>query len=55
MLNKKNFIIDYKNKKPNNFKKYKIGIIGAGNIVENSHQITLLSIVDLIKENKIKK
>ena len=25
------------------------------NVVENSHQITLLSIVDLIKENKIKK
>ena len=31
------FNILYKNEKPENFDKFKIGIIGAGNIVENSH------------------
>ena len=29
--------IDYKNLKPKNYKKFNIGIIGAGNIIENSH------------------
>ena len=29
--------INYKNKKPKNFKNFNIGIIGAGNIIENSH------------------
>ena len=32
-----NFDIEYKIPKPKNYKKYNIGIIGAGNIVENSH------------------
>ena len=32
-----NFNIEYKITKPKNYKKYNIGIIGAGNIVENSH------------------
>ncbi len=31
------FNILYKNKKPKSFDKYKIGIIGAGNIIENAH------------------
>ena len=34
---KNNFEIDYKISKPKNYKNYNIGIIGAGNIVENSH------------------
>ena len=55
MLNTKNFIIDYKNKKPNNFKKYKIGIIGAGNIVENSHlpiyEAEKLNIINIFDTN----
>ncbi len=37
MTLEKNFKLDYKIKKPKNFDKYKIGIIGAGNIVETSH------------------
>ena len=34
---KDNFDIKYKNVRPANYKKYNIAIIGAGNIVENSH------------------
>jgi len=37
-----NFDIEYKIPKPKNYKKYNIGIIGAGNIVENSHLPTYL-------------
>ena len=37
MILNKDFKISYKNLKPNNYNKYKIGIIGAGNIVETSH------------------
>ena len=37
MILNKDFKISYKNIKPNNYYKYKIGIIGAGNIVETSH------------------
>ena len=37
-----NFEIEYKVPKPKNYKKYNIGIIGAGNIVENSHLPTYL-------------
>ena len=32
-----NFEIEYKIQKPKNYKRYNIGIIGAGHIVENSH------------------
>ena len=32
-----NLKINYLNKKPKNFNHFNIGIIGAGNIVENSH------------------
>ena len=39
------FNIIYKNVRPNNSDQFKIGIIGAGNIVENSHLPTY------IKEN----
>lgn len=39
---KNNFDIKYKIPKPENYKKYNIGIIGAGNIVENSHLPTYL-------------
>ena len=38
-----NFDINYKIPKPKNYKKYNIGIIGAGNIVENSHLPTYLA------------
>ena len=34
---KNDFDIKYKNIRPANYKNYNIGIIGAGNIVENSH------------------
>jgi predicted dehydrogenase len=37
-----NFEIEYKILKPKNYKKYNIGIIGAGNIIENSHLPTYL-------------
>jgi|TARA_B110000444_G_C18794987_1_gene574351 predicted dehydrogenase len=37
MNSNNNFDLDYKIQKPKNYKKYNIGIIGAGNIVENSH------------------
>ena len=56
--------IDYKNKKPDNYKNFNIGIIGAGNIVETSHlpiykknnlNIKNIYDIDLNKTKKIKK
>ena len=39
---KNDFDIKYKNIRPTNYKNYNIGIIGAGNIIENSHLPTYI-------------
>ena len=62
-MNTNSIIIDYKNKKPDNYKNFNIGIIGAGNIIENSHlpiykknnlNVKNIYDIDLAKSKKIK-
>jgi len=60
-VSKEFFKINYENKKPKNYKKFNIGIIGAGNIVENSHlpiykknNLNVKNIFD-INQNKARK
>ena len=64
MLINNNIKIKYKNYKPKNYKKFKVGILGAGNIVENSHlpiytkeNLNIVNIfdIDLSKSKKLKK
>ncbi len=59
-----NFKINYQNKKPKNYKNFNIGIIGAGNIIENSHlpvyqqeNLNVINIfdIDYTKSNYLKK
>jgi len=61
---KNNIKIKYENIKPKNYRDFKIGIIGAGNIIENSHlpiyikeglNIVNIFDVDLNKAKKLKK